>query len=247
MRPTAMKVGELARRTGISVRTLHYYDEIGLLSPSQHSEAGHRLYGALDVVRLGQIRSLRQLGFSLEEIRDCLDRLKFSPQRVIAMHIARLQEQITAQRRLCDRLEAIAANFRSTDEISVEQFIETIEVINMMEQHFTPEQLKEIKHRGQLLGEERIRAVEAEWPELIAQVRTALDSGADPVSEPVQLLARRWMALVDEFTGGNPEIARALRNAYQQDPTFGRPDMDPRMNEYMEYISRATAAAKQAE
>src|SRR5260370_39806820 len=98
MRPTAMKVGELARRTGISVRTLHYYDEIGLLAPSQHSEAGHRLYSALDVVRLGQIRSLRQLGLSLEEVRDCLDPLKFSPQRVVAMHIPRLQEQITAPR-----------------------------------------------------------------------------------------------------------------------------------------------------
>src|SRR5260370_38941640 len=104
MGPRAMKVGELARRTGIPVRTLHYYDEIGLLAPSQHSEAGHRLYSALDVVRLGQIRSLRQLGLSPEDGRDCLDRLKFSPQRANAMHMPRLQRQSTAHPSVCGRL-----------------------------------------------------------------------------------------------------------------------------------------------
>jgi DNA-binding transcriptional MerR regulator len=47
-----MKVGELARRTGLTVRTLHHYDEIGLLSPSARTESGHRLYGQADVLRL---------------------------------------------------------------------------------------------------------------------------------------------------------------------------------------------------
>ena len=63
LRPVAVwKVGELAERTGLSVRTLHYYDEIGLLSPSRRTAAGHRLYTAGDVVRLQQIRSLKQPG-----------------------------------------------------------------------------------------------------------------------------------------------------------------------------------------
>src|ERR1700710_184733 len=69
---TSMKVGELARRTGVSVRTLHYYDEIGLLSPSLHSAAGHRVYGVREITKLQQIRSLQQLGFSLKEIRGML-------------------------------------------------------------------------------------------------------------------------------------------------------------------------------
>ena len=74
MRSEAFKVGELARRTGLTIRTLHHYDEIGLLKPTLHTGAGHRLYTAGDVARLQQVRSLRQLGFSLEEIRACLDR-----------------------------------------------------------------------------------------------------------------------------------------------------------------------------
>jgi DNA-binding transcriptional MerR regulator len=74
MKFEALKVGELAKRTGLTVRTLHHYDEIGLLKPSLHTEAGYRLYTRGDVARLQQVLSLRQLGFALEEIRDCLDR-----------------------------------------------------------------------------------------------------------------------------------------------------------------------------
>src|SRR5215813_435598 len=107
----ALKVGELARRTGLTIRTLHHYDEIGLLKPSLHTETGHRRYTARDVARLQQVLSLRQLGFSLEEVRDCLDRPGFSPVEVIRLHAARLREQLELQRALCERLEALAAHF----------------------------------------------------------------------------------------------------------------------------------------
>jgi hypothetical protein len=66
MRPAAWKVGELAKRTGLSVRTLHHYEEIGLLSPSSRTEAGHRLYATDDIVRLQQIKSLCHMAFFLE-------------------------------------------------------------------------------------------------------------------------------------------------------------------------------------
>ena len=69
MRFEALKVGELAKRTGLTVRTLHHYDAIGLLKPSLHTEAGYRLYTANDIARLQQVLSLRQLGFSLDEVR----------------------------------------------------------------------------------------------------------------------------------------------------------------------------------
>ena len=68
----ALKVGELARRTGLTVRTLHHYDAIGLLRPSGRTDSahgsGHRLYTAADVARLQQILSLKHLGFGLEQI-----------------------------------------------------------------------------------------------------------------------------------------------------------------------------------
>ena len=110
MRPPPWKVGELAQRTGLSVRTLHHYDEISLLVPSYRTESGHRLYTVADVARLQQIKSLRQLGFSLDEVRDCLDRADFSPLTLIRTHLARLREQIELQRQLCDQLDKIASH-----------------------------------------------------------------------------------------------------------------------------------------
>lgn len=74
MQHTELKVGELARRTGLSIRALHHYDEIGLLKPSAHTASGHRLYTAADIARLHHILSLKQLGFSLEEIAGTLGR-----------------------------------------------------------------------------------------------------------------------------------------------------------------------------
>ena len=73
------KIGELARRTGLTVRTLHHYDEIGLLSPAERSDGGHRVYDEADVQRLYRIVSLRSLGFPLDAIAQALDSQAFDP------------------------------------------------------------------------------------------------------------------------------------------------------------------------
>jgi len=237
-----MKVGQLAKQTGISVRALHYYDEIGLLSPSQRTAFGHRLYTASDIARLQQITSLRQLGFSLDEIRDCLNRPAFSPQRVVELHLARLEEQIELQRKLRDRLRAIAARLSAAAEVSVEEFIQTIEATSMLEKYFTPEQMAELKKRSEMLGEGKIRQAENEWPQLIAEVRAEMDKGTDPASETAQRLAKRWMELVNEFTGGDPEIAKAVKTMYSQESALAAQNgLDPWL---FDYIGQAIAAEK---
>jgi DNA-binding transcriptional MerR regulator len=241
----ALKVGELARRTGVSVRTLHWYDEIGLLSPSCHTESGHRLYGPADVARLQQIVSLRELGLSLEEIRDCLGRADFSPLRVIELHLARLREQLALQQRLCQRLETIATALRAAEEVSVEEFLQTIEVTNMIENYYTPEQLEQLARRREQVGEERIREVEAEWPRLIEEVRTEMVSGTDPADPRVQELMRRWTGLVNEFTGGDPGILQSVTNLWKNEgPALAQQhgyNFDPAL---FEYVNKAMAAAK---
>lgn len=64
-----LKVGELARRSGMTVRTLHYYDSIGLLIPSARSDAGYRLYNRADITRLHHIQALRRMGVTLADNR----------------------------------------------------------------------------------------------------------------------------------------------------------------------------------
>src|SRR4051812_37271146 len=175
MRFEALRVGELARRTGLTIRTLHHYDEIGLLRPSLRTESGHRLYAAGDVARLQQVVSLRSLGFSLEEISDCLDRPGFSPLEVLRLHAARLREQIELQRQLCERIDALAAVCGAAGEVSADEFLKTIEVMTMIENLYTPEQMKQFAEAGRQVGPDEIKAVEEGWAALLVDVRANRD------------------------------------------------------------------------
>ena len=234
------KVGELATQAGVSVRTLRHYDQIRLLSPARRSESGYRLYSTSDVARLQQIRSLRALGFSLEEIRALLDRKEVSAQRVIELQIGRLKEQIALQCALCDRLEMIASRMGGAEEVSAPELLHILELMSMVEKaesYYTPEQLDTLKQRKEEVGEARIRQFEAEWPELIAEARAAMDRGADPASEPVQALVRRWKALVGEFTGGDAGIAQNLQRMYEQEAAREQSGVDPALFAYIREAS----------
>jgi DNA-binding transcriptional MerR regulator len=216
MTSEALKVGEVARRTGLTVRTLHHYDEIGLLKPSLHTGAGYRLYTSRDIARLQQVVSLRQLGLSLEETRACLDRSDFSPLKVIDLHLAHLRVQIESQRKLCGRLEAIAARLRAAGEVTADELLTTIEEMTQMEKYFTPEQLERIRVRREEVGEDQLRRKQEEWAELIALIRAEMDRGTDPADSKVQALARRWQDLVDFTTGGDPEMKESIRRHWEE-------------------------------
>lgn len=217
MKPLPWKVGVLASRTGLSVRALHHYDEIGLLRPTLRSSSGHRLYDHHDVARLQQIQSLRSLGFPLDEIRRLLEGPGLSPRRVIYLHLARLREQIARQTRLTERLQALASHLEAAETVSADELCLIIEGIMTMEKYFTTEQLEELRQRGERVGQERMREAGEEWSVIIPAVRAAMANGTDPKSPEVQKLARRWKELVAEFTGGNPAIAQSLTNMYKHE------------------------------
>jgi DNA-binding transcriptional MerR regulator len=239
------KVGELAGATGLTVRTLHHWDEIGLLRPSRRTPSGHRLYGERDVARLQQVSSLRELGFPLDEIRGLLDRRGISPRETIELHLERLRGQIELQRRLCERLERIAAQLDRAETVSADDLIRTIEATTMFDRYFTPGQREELSARAATLGEDRIREAEGEWERLMAEVRAEMDRGTDPAEPRVQALAARWMELVHGFTGGNPEIERSLRGMWQQEQTIHGIDTAP-VREMMGYVQRALDAGKRS-
>lgn len=88
-----MTVKEVSRLSKVSVRTLHYYDQIGLLHPDQVSEAGYRLYGHSALERLQQILLLRQLEFPLKEIKDIIDSPQFNKEEALSQQIEMLKLQ----------------------------------------------------------------------------------------------------------------------------------------------------------
>lgn len=240
-----VKVGQLAKRTGLTVRTLHHWHDLGLLIPTGRSASGHRLYDRNDLLRLQQIVSLRQLGFPLDEIGELLDESGASPLRIIESHLARVRQQVAAQQELVARLEKVAAELRSVGTVSADDLILTVEATRMHERYFTPEQMDKLQARREIVGEERIREVEAEWPRLIAEVRAEMDRGTDPAAESVQALARRWQGLIDEFTGANREIEQGVAKVWQGEPGLAeKHDLGSLDAEMFAYMGKAIAVLR---
>ena len=207
------KIGELAKRTGLTVRTLHHYDEIRLLSPVERSDGGHRVYGEADVRRLYRIVSLRSLGFPLDAIAAALDHENFDPRAAVEDHLARLEAQMEQQRELQARLR------RLLERLDTDDFLTTIEEMTMRQRYYTPEQLVQLEQRRQALGEEAIREVEREWAEIFATLRAEMDAGTDPADPTLRPLAERGRELVAMFTGGDPGIMISLKRMWEnEDP-----------------------------
>lgn len=232
-----LKVGELAARTGLTVRTLHHYDEIGLLTPGQRTPAGHRLYGEPEVRRLQHIASLKHIGLSLDEIRDVLDRPDTSLEKTLSLQIQRIDEDIDRRQRLRELIQELLDRILSADTVSVERLTRTIEVTMNYEKYYTQEQLAELARRREVVGDERIREVEDEWRKLYAAFGKAMDDGIEPTSPEVKILARRAAALVEEFTGGDPGIMESLKDMYDAEgenvPARHGMPMRPGLWEYM--------------
>ena len=237
----AMQVGQVARHSGLTVRTLHHYDEIGLLSPSRRSGSGYRLYSGEDMARLTQILLLRRLNLSLAEIREILARPESTLEETLGQQIEHLKERIEFQTQLVERLEAIHSRLQKADRVSIDQLTRLMEMMTMFDKYYTPEQMEYLKKRGEELGEETIRQAETEWPQLMARMQEELAKGTDPASETVQALAKRWRELIEEFTGGDAGIEASMRNMYGQEPQLReQTGMDPGL---MEFVARANAAS----
>lgn len=217
MSPDSMKVGQLADRTGLSVRTLHHYDEIGLLAPAGRTPSGHRIYGLAEVRRLQQIASLRHLGLSLEEIRACLEGSEYTLDRVLEMQIERMRDDIDRQRRLITLLENLRHRLAAEDEVTIDDVAETIEHTARFDRYYTPEQRAKITRRAEELGSQRIQESQGEWAQLFEDLGDAMARDLDPACDEVQALARQAAALIEEFTGGDQGIRDSLARMYREE------------------------------
>jgi len=235
---TRYTVSQIARRTGLTVRALHHYEAAGLLRPASRSDAGYRLYGEAELLRLQHIVSLKALGFSLADIRACIDADAPSLGSALARQIERLREAVVRQQELLGRLERIAHQLAAGATIDAETLLNGIEATTIMQNHFSNEQLQAIKARGEALGAERIREVERAWPEVVSGMQAALALDKDPASAEVRALARRWRGLLREFTGGDAGILQSMNAMFRAEPAAmqARTSIDPVL---LAYASKA--------
>ena len=226
------KVGELAQRAGVSVRTLHHYEAIGLLVPSARSASDHRLYAAKDLERLVKITALTSLGFSLEQVRTMLDEPS-STAELVEQHLDRARELAAEQVQIVERLEALHARLVAGPD-DIETLFDTMEAMKMIESYYTKEQLEQLAKRREELGDDAIQKVQDEWQQLFGKSRELIDRGVPPESPEAQAIAKRASELVAMFTGGDPGIAQSLNKMYAEQPVQQiHPGFDPAIFAYL--------------
>ncbi len=230
----SMRVGELARRSGLTVRTLHHWEAVGLLTPTGRTPAGHRLYGPEALRRVLAIQSLKGVGMGLEAVGEVLAESSRGLEDALRTHREHLRARIRSLRHLEDRLERVLSLLGEGSRVPPEELLETLEMMTMFEKHYTPEQLEALAARREALGPQAIQEVQAEWPRLIARVREEMEKETDPASPQVQILARQWKKLIHAFTGGDSGMEASLRGMYTSEPEMARQHgLDPGLFDYL--------------
>lgn len=244
------RASEFAELTGVTVRTLHHYDRLGLLTPSGRTAAGYRLYGERDCARLQQIVTLKFIGFPLKHIKDLLDQHSFDLPTAL-----RLQRQIIEEKRrqlalAVEAIERVEHILASSGELDWEAFKKIIEVISMSntmdwtKKYYSEEARKQLEERAKSWTPDMQAKAEQDWSTLIKDVEAAIADGEDPASERAQALAARWSELVSGFTGGDPSIAEGLNKMYADQANWPSTFQKPYSDEVGAFICQAMAIRK---
>ena len=227
--------GQFASRAGVSLRTLRFYDKVGLLTPSAYTDVGYRLYADQDLLTLQHILALKFLGFSLEEIKQCL---AAGPTQVEEMLI-RQREMMQAKRRQLDAiLSAIgsAEKLVSAGRCDAEAIIRVITVIQMQQKqewvkkYFSDEQAQKLEELSQASYSEEVRQkleqkgvwsetdqkrANAQWAHVASESQRLAAAGANPAGEEGQALAKFKSDLLFAFTQGDPDITAGLAKFWE--------------------------------
>ena len=250
---TPLTVGQVAERFAITVRTLHHYDEVGLLSPSERTRAGYRLYSEQDLTRLQHVVVYRRLGFALEEIALLLE----NPESV-EQHLRRQRAAVIS--RLDEMRDLVAAIDRALER-------------EMNSERATDDELKELFgegfHDAQAEAEERWGETDAwrqsrartknyskaDWEEVKAESdRThqaftdAMDAGEPPTSDVAMGAAELHRASMQRFYDCSYDVHRNLADMYVSDPRFTATydEIRPGMSHYVRDAIHANADRHQS-
>ncbi|HCA7455614.1 TPA: MerR family transcriptional regulator [Enterobacter roggenkampii] len=231
-----IQVGELAKRAGITVRTLHHYEQTGVLLPSARSAAGYRLYNLADVQRLHMIQALAKAGLELAEIRDFLEQESLSLTELLDAQITLLDKQLRSIHTLRDRLVELRTGLLDDAAPDLESWLQTLELMNMYDRWFSKEELQQLPFAVQK------DALSAIWSGLVAEANALLEYHIPVTDERAKDLATRWMERLEQDTAGKPEFLTRLNEMHSVEPQMQvQTGITPEMTDY---ITRAFAESK---
>jgi DNA-binding transcriptional MerR regulator len=220
-------VGQVAAFAGVTVRTLHHYDKAGLLSPSDRSQAGYRLYGEADLVRLQQILFYRELGFPLDEIAAILQDPQVNPLERLRARQRQLGEEIARLQRLAEVAERAIEVQKTGVSLTPRERFEVFGEVAFDLSYATEAELKWAHTPGQRAAMARAAAhTKEDWRRLMgeaaawrAELLAAFDEGEPSDGERAMVLAEEHrLHIARWFTACPPDMHRRIADDFVADP-----------------------------
>ncbi len=209
-------VKEFSKLTNVTVRTLHHYDQIGLLKPSLRFPNGYRVYSESDLMKLQQIIALRFFGFSLSVIKDIMKKNVNVIEHLKAQR-EYMQNQIVHLQEASQTLNSIIDD-----------------IVNNKEQMYSPEHLKHFAQLQQSYVKREIADYKKRWEMLLAEIQSNIE---EHPSGPVgKRLARRWVNLLKEIESKDPEFKAAIPTDLVEERV---PNIKPVKQEILDWIEKA--------
>jgi DNA-binding transcriptional MerR regulator len=242
----ANTVGAVAALTGVSVRTLHHYDHIGLVVPSVRTPAGYRGYTDADIERLHLVLVYRSVGMPLDEIRALLD----DPSSDVVEHLRRqyqlLLEQADRLQHTIKAVEELMNAHRSGIQLTAQEQVEIFGTTAFSEEYATEaeqrwgetEAWKQSQQRVSHFSKQDWIAIKAEGDVLLADLAQAKRDGVEAGSAAANELAARHRASIERFYDCGDEMHRGLVEMYVADDRFTRyyDDVEPGLAQFLHDI-----------
>ncbi len=236
-----MKIREVAKLTGITVRTLHYYDEIGLLKPSGITKSGYRLYDKEALLKLQQILFFKELKFSLAEIKNIITNPQFDKKKALENQKKLL---IKKRKRIDDLINLVDNRIKGEESMSFKEFDMT-EIENakkkyakeVKERFGNSDAYKESEKKCNGYSKNQWKEIDKECKDIFKAFASNMDKRVD--SEEVQDLVKRWQKLITlRFYNCTNEILKGLGIMYVKDERF-KENIDKNGEGTAEFISKA--------
>jgi DNA-binding transcriptional MerR regulator len=234
-------VKQLANAAGVSSRTLHFYDQIGLLKPDAYGENGYRYYGETALLRLQQILFFRELDFSLAEIKATIDRPGFDILQALRAHRETLQERMGRLSRLIETVDRTILHVKGDLKMAEREFYQGFseekqkEYEEEIRQRYGDKELQQSQQRWGSYGPQQKQEIQEEFDRIVKELHEHMGEGHD--SPGVQALIRRLHAWVGNFYDCTLEVFEGLGQMYNEHPDFRvmyEMKYGPGMSEFLE-------------
>lgn len=252
--PSGRTVGEVAALARVTVRALHHYDEIALVSPSGRSEAGYRLYSDADLERLQQVLFYRELGFALDDIREAMTAPDFDRAAALREQRRLLEEQGERLQAMIDAVDAAIAAHEGGYVMNENEMFEVFDGFDPRE--FEPEvrerwgdteAYRQSHERARQYSKDDWLRMKAEVDAINQSFIQSLDSGAASTSTVAMGVAEEHRQHITRwFYECQPEMHRGLGELFVQDPRFAA-TWDALRPGLAEYVSAAFIANAEAQ